>query len=99
MLDITTVEQRYFELMINKTKYEIEPCKLKTLKQLMNLSSFDNEAGFDEYIKLIKKIIDKNRANQPIAMSVLEDLNMDQINSILVEYMKWMHEIKNSPNL
>lgn len=99
MLDINTINQGYFELKINGVEYNVEPCAVKTLKEFMALKRKESEEGFDEYISLLKKIIDKNKSNKKIAKSVLEEISLVQLNYILAEYMSWMKEIKNSPNL
>jgi len=99
MLDISTINQSSFELKINGVEYKVEPCTVKTLKEFISIKSKNSEEAFTEYVSLVKKIIDKNKSNNQIALSTLEDLTFVELNYILAEYMTWMKNIKNSPNL
>lgn len=105
MFDIKSVNKRYFELKLSmdtdkgdKTiKLKVEPPKLKVIKLITSITkSKDNT--LEDLAQAIKMILDKNKDGVKVPIEYIEELDMDQMNSLLTSYFKWLQENKNSKN-
>lgn len=108
MFDINGVNKRYFELTLHETtdegeikdsiKLEVEPPKLKVLKNLTRLSNAKGSNTIGELTDSIKLILNKNKAKIKVPEVFIEDLDMDQMDILLTEYFNWLNNTKKSPN-
>jgi hypothetical protein len=96
MFDINSVNKRHFNIKLNDLELNVEPPKVKTLKKIVGLAkNKDDENALSEAIGLI---LSKNQTGYKIPDEVIDDLDIDQYNSILIEFFKWLGEVRNSPN-
>ncbi|URZ07539.1 hypothetical protein [Clostridium felsineum] len=98
MFDISKINKRYWTVKINNMVLEVEPPKLKTLKNLLALSKSENEAVIDDLRNSIKGILDKNRKHQKVPYEIIEELDFDEMQQILNAYFDWLVKEKNSKN-
>ncbi len=98
MLDISTINRRYFNIKINDVELEVEPPKIKVLRKIVDLSKNHNNNAIDELSEAVKMILSKNKTGYKVPDEVIDELDMDQYLTILTEYFKWLNEVKNSPN-
>lgn len=108
MFDINGINKRYFEVTIYKTtdegeiedsiKLEVEPPKLKVLKKITRLSKTSEENTIEELTDSIRLILNKNKSKKKVPEEFIEDLDMDQMDSLLTSYFDWLNNAKNSPN-
>jgi uncharacterized protein YqgV (UPF0045/DUF77 family) len=98
MFDITTVNKRYFEIKIDTLTLEVEPPKVKVLKQIVALSKSKNEEKMDNYVQAVIKILNKNKSNYKVPEELIDELDFDQLNQIVTSYFEWLGEQRNSKN-
>jgi uncharacterized protein YrzB (UPF0473 family) len=105
MFDINTINKRYFDINISvrddegnehSIKLEVEPPKLKTLKKIVALSK--DKEDEDSLSQAISMILNKNKAGSKVPEEIIEELDLDQYNAILIEFFKWLGEVRNDPN-
>lgn len=98
MFDISTISKRYFSIKINDIEIEVEPPKIKTLKKIITLSKNHGEDAINELSEAVKIILSKNKTGYQVPDEIIDEIDLDQYNAILIEYFKWISEVKNSPN-
>lgn len=108
MFDIKTISQRYFEVKLsinddegNEIKsitVEVEPPKLKVLKKITAISKGTNEDAIENLTDSIRIMLNKNKAKTKVSEDYIEELDLDQMNNLLMEYFKWLGETKESKN-
>lgn len=108
MFDISTVSKRYFEIKLSLTdeddnitksiELEVEPPKLKFLKELMAIQKTSNEDAIDDLSNAITKMLSKNKSKYKVPIEFIDDLNYDQMQEILIAYFDWLSKEKNSKN-
>ncbi|WP_143316866.1 hypothetical protein [Clostridium sp. HBUAS56017] len=98
MLDINTINKRYFNIKIGDLTLDVEPPKIKALKKITALSKANDESAMDELTEAVKLILSKNKKKCKVPEKVIDELDLDQIQQILIEFFKWLSESKNSPN-
>jgi hypothetical protein len=98
MLDINTINRRYFEIKIDGVKLDVEPPTMKSLKKIVAISKNRSESTIDELSEAVNMILSKNRTGYKVSDETIDNLDIDQLQEILTEYFKWLTEVKNSPN-
>ena len=105
MLDISTINRRYFDINISVQDDEgkthnislnVEPPKVKTLNKIISLSKDkENEDTMSEAILLV---LNKNKSGYKVSKEIIDELDTDEYVTILTEYFNWVAEVRNSPN-
>lgn len=95
MFDFNLINKRYFDVKLNDITLEVEPPTLKTLKKISRLSK--SEDTMEDFIKIMIKILNKNRRNIDVS-HIIENLDQDQIQAFITEFLDWLNEVKNSKN-
>ncbi len=98
MFDISTVSKRYFGIKLGDLSLEVEPPKIKALKKITALSKSRDEDAMDDLSTAVGMILSKNKSGYTVPDSVIDDLDLDQMNEILTAYFEWLAKSKNSPN-
>lgn len=101
MFKITNVPTRYFEMEApdNYKVLHIEPPKLKTLQQIVELGSAKN-VGVTNMADIASRIISKNREHRRVSADmVMEWMNVHQLQAFFSEFTRWINSTKaNDPN-
>ncbi len=104
MLDLTLIGSRYYPIKLQYITQEIvkdlilelEPCKLKTIRKFQNLAKNAGEADLSE---IVLEILNKNKGNIKVTEEMIEELSIDQMQVLLIEYFNWIAKEKsNNPN-
>ena len=95
MFDINAINKRYFNIKIGEVILDVEPPKIKSLKKIVSLSKNRNEDALSEAISLI---LSRNKTGYVVPDEMIDELDMDQYNAILIEFFKWIGEVKSDPN-
>lgn len=98
MFDLNIVSKRYFTVKINNTILHVEPPKIKVLKKITALSKSRNEDAMEDLSEAVKMILNKNKKNYKVTSELVDELDFDQLNSILTAYFEWLSTEKNSKN-
>ena len=98
IFDLNFINKRYFEMKIGETIIEIEPPTKKMLSKITSLRSIKEEEATNGLYEAVAMILNKNKSNITISPDVIDELNLDQINSIITTYFTWLSKEKNSPN-
>jgi hypothetical protein len=107
MFDISTINKRYFGIKLTITddedkersiEIEVEPPKVKVLKNLMKVRKTANEDAMNELSEAIRKMLSKNKANYIVPIEYIDELDSDQMVEILNAYFEWLGKEKNSKN-
>lgn len=107
MLDLSKIKRRYFELKLGGEKLELEPPKVKTLKNIMALSKElgdmdESEIDFDAVTRLtevITGILSKNKQKKKFDAEYVEDnIDLDDMILILESYFEWVGKVQSDPN-
>ena len=106
MFDMRNLETRFFDVRLpNGLKLEVEPPKLKVLKAITAMAKIDMESiteetdVFDALADALSKALSKNKQNKTITTDfILENMNIDQMQGLLMEYFTWVGEIQNTKN-
>lgn len=100
MLNMSTINRRYFSIKINDMELEVEPPKIKVLRKVVDLSKRfkSGDGSIEELSEAVKLILSKNKTGYKVSDEMIDDLDMDQYLTILTEYFNWLTEVKNSPN-
>lgn len=101
MFRIANVAVRYYEFEHPETRkvLHIEPPKLKTLRNLQNISKSDT-TSIDEMAEAIAKVIGKNKERVRVEPEkILEWMDSDQLAAFIKDYLSWLNkEKKRDPN-
>lgn len=96
MVDLNLVHGRYFNVKIGEITLDIEPCKLKTIRRFTALA---NNAGDEDLVEIAVSLLNKNKTKYVVSTEMVEELDIDQINYLLLEYFNWIAKEKaNNPN-
>lgn len=108
MFDISSVNKRYFGTKLTITddegkehslQLEVEPCRLKTLRKLIDVSKDDGPEALDNLYGAMQKLLSKNRSRTKVQMDYIEAMNYDELQAILTAYFEWLVNTKsNNPN-
>nr|DAL36498.1 MAG TPA_asm: hypothetical protein [Caudoviricetes sp.] len=107
MFDVATLSRRYFGLRLTvetddgkrDIDLEIEPPKLKTMKRLMALSKAgEDENQIDMLTDAMQKLLSKNKSGYKVPRELIEELNFDELQAILEEFLSWIAEVQNQKN-
>ncbi len=98
MFDIDTISKRYFRIKINNIEIDVEPPKLKALKQITSLAKAKNEDAVDDLVEAVRIMLNKNKTGYQVQDDLIDELDFDQLLEILTAYFKWIGEVRNSPN-
>jgi hypothetical protein len=102
MLDLTTVNRRYFPVKLNGRVLEVEPPKLKTLNKLVGISKAASNGDIDAFTEmtpLIAQLLSKNKKNIRISPAAVEEnLDSDSMVLLLSEFIAWINREKSDPN-
>lgn len=97
MLDLNLVNGRYFEVKVGEFILELEPCKLKTLRKFQKLAK--NAEDDEDIIDIASAILNKNKKKTKISDEVIGEIDIDQLNTLLLEYFSWVSKEKQAnPN-
>lgn len=101
MFKISNVKTRYYELEAPDSGKVIfiEPPKLKTLRNLENLSRQDSPT-IESMAEQIARVISKNKAGRKVtADQVMEWMTTDELSEFISDYLRWLNKEKTSdPN-
>ena len=86
MIDLNTINKRYFDVKIADYTLQLEPCSLKTLRKL---SEVDSKTTLRELTDLIAVLLNKNRTNFKVPIEVVENISIPQMTLLLSAYMEW----------
>ena len=96
MVDLNLINGRYFNVKIGEITLDIEPCKLKTIRRFTALA---NNAGDEDLVEIAVSLLNKNKTKYVVSTEMVEELDIDQINYLLLEYFNWIAKEKaNNPN-
>ncbi len=98
MFDISTVNKRYFGIKLNNIELEVEPPKIKALKKITSLSKSNDEDAMDNLASAVTMILNKNKTGFKVANELIEELDLDQLTSILTAYFEWLGKERESKN-
>lgn len=108
MFDINSIDKRYFDVtltitgdndkVINKLTLQVEPPKLKVMKKLISIRKAASEEIIDELAESIKKLLSKNKSHYDVPIEYVDELDFDEMITLLDEYFNWIGETKNNPN-
>lgn len=108
MFDISSVNKRYFDIRLSLTdeegntvksiQLEVEPPKLKLLKELMAVQKSSDENAMDDLTEAIRKMFSKNKSRFNVPAEFIDDLDSDQMHEILSAYFDWINKEKSSKN-
>lgn len=107
MFDIKSLNKRYFEIKITVTDdedqehsvtLELEPPKLKTFIKITSLVKKADESVMEELKEALRILLNKNKTKYKVPDLILDNLEFDEILGILMEFFKWIGEVKNSKN-
>jgi hypothetical protein len=98
MFDTSLVNKRYFDITIEGVQLQVEPPKLKTLKKITSLSKVKKEDSIEELTEAVKMMLNKNKDNYTVSDELVEELDFDQLTSILTSFFEWLNNTKNSKN-
>lgn len=98
MFDIDAVSKRYFSIKINGSAIEVEPPKRKTLKKLMKLSKNTSEESIDDLYDEVRSLLNKNRTGYVVPEEWVDDLDLDQLISLLSAFFAWIGQVRKDPN-
>lgn len=96
MFKISNVKTRYFEFEApdDLRALHIEPPKLKTIRQMQNISKKD-EPGVDDMARVVAKIIGKNKEGRPVNPDLVMDwMDFDQLGAFIDAFLSWMNDAK-----
>lgn len=103
MFDMKSLTTRYFEVRLqNGLKLDVEPPKIKALKKILTLTRVDgefNEATLSDLVEGVSLVLSKNKQSKTITVEfITNEFDLAAMQSLLVEYFKWVGEIQNSKN-
>ncbi|MDP4174140.1 MAG: hypothetical protein Q8933_09250 [Bacteroidota bacterium] len=98
MFDISAVNKRYFTIKIENITLEVEPPKVKALKEIVALAKSKGEDVMDNYARAVEMILNKNKSNYKVPETLIDELDFDQLNEIVTAYFGWLGEQRNSKN-
>ena len=106
MLDISTINKRYFDITLavtddndkeHKIKLEVGPPKVKVLRKMTHIKSAGDDA-IDELADAIRKILSNNRSKFKVPQEYIDELDFEEIQGIFSAYMEWVAKNRNDPN-
>lgn len=98
MLDLNNIEKRYFDVKVKNIRLQLEPPSKKMLKQVVGLTDKKGGDETDELYEAAKMILNKNRTNYKVKQEMVDELDFDEISTLLTEYFNWIAKTKSSPN-
>lgn len=98
MFDVNSVNKRYFSIKIGEVALEVEPPKIKTLKQVMALSKTRDASAINDLASAVSMVLSKNKTGYVVSEDLIDELDLDQLNEILTAFFRWLVETKNLPN-
>jgi UPF0288 family protein (methanogenesis marker protein 3) len=110
MLDLTTLNTRYFDIKLNKPGgapmvLHLEPCKLKTLTKMLDVTKEAAQATGDNtgtvlesLVSVVYDILNKNKGRVRVSKETVEELSFDQLIQIITAYMEWLQDTKKTKN-
>lgn len=99
LFDVSGVSRRYFEVKIGEVLFEVEPPKLKKMRQFLELSKMRNEDVMENLTVALSDILSKNKTGTAVSADYIEEnLNFDEMNALLNAYFAWVGTEKRSPN-
>lgn len=100
MFDVSTVSKRYFQVRLGGKELDVEPPKLKKLRQFMELTKVRSEDVMDNLTEALSGILSKNKTGYTVSADFVEEnLNFDEMNDLLTQYFEWVGQERNSnPN-
>ncbi|SCL88034.1 hypothetical protein [Sporanaerobacter sp. PP17-6a] len=107
MFDLEQINKRYFDLKLKveddngamkNIQLQIKPPKIKTLKKVIALSAVKDEEAIDDLADAVKMILANNKSNYKVTDKIVDNLNIDQLNTILVAYFQWLSIEQKNPN-
>lgn len=98
IFDVSTISKRYFSIKIGEVALEVEPPKIKTLKQIMSLSKSRDASAINDLASAVSMVLSKNKTGYAVSEDLIDELDLDQMNEILTAYFGWLVETKNLPN-
>ena len=107
MFDVKSINHRYFEVKLSITNevgeveksvvVEVEPPKVKVLKRLTGLTK-SKENTMEELTECVRLILNKNKDKTEIPVEYIEEMDFDEMQSLILEYFNWLGKTRNLPN-
>lgn len=98
MFDVSSINKRYFKVIINGKEIEVEPPKIKALRRISELAKKQSEDPVNDLYVAVSMILSKNRTGYKVPEEVIDELDTDQLNGILEAYFNWIEGITKDPN-
>lgn len=97
MLDFSKITQRTLEVKLNeKITIHLTPPKMKLLNKMYGMA---NSEDTEDISSVLSEILSKNTEKKKISKDWVEDnFTIDEVSLLLQEYVKWIENIKKSPN-
>lgn len=97
MLDFSKITQRTLEVKLNeKITIHLTPPKMKLLNKMYGMA---NSEDTEDISSVLSEILSKNTEKKKISKDWVEDnFTIDEASLLLQEYVKWIENIKKSPN-
>jgi len=97
MLDLNLINGRYFTVKIGGLVLDLEPCKLKTLRKFTAIAK--NATTDDDLVLIVQEVLQKNKNRIEVPIELVEELDLDQMNELLIEFFNWQAKEKSAnPN-
>lgn len=97
MFDLNSINKRFFEIKVGDTILELEPPNLKMLKKINKLAKVNDSDSMDELEEVVKGLLNKNRKKIDVS-GIVENLDTDQMQMFMLEFLRWLNDVKNSKN-
>jgi hypothetical protein len=99
MFDMNQINKRYWDVKFTNGLFlSVECPKLKTLRKITELTK-SKENAIESLAEALSMALSKNKQGKTITSDFIEEnFNIDDINNILLNYIDWVKNVKNSPN-
>lgn len=100
MLDLSSLKKEHFTVKTQSGDiFELNPPKIKVLRKAEELSSSTGEKSFEDLACAVATILSGNKTGKKVTEKYVEDnLDIDDIDSFLKEYFKWITRVRKNPN-
>lgn len=99
MLDLAQFQRQSFDVTLpDGTAVQLEPPKIKTLRQLEDMMK-SGGASVDMVADMLLLILNKNRAKKKFTKKQIDEQFETDIAAVLIgRYFDWVRGVKNDPN-
>jgi len=99
MFDMKNINKRYWDVKFTNGLFlSVECPKLKTLRKITDLTK-DRENIVENLCGALALALSKNKQGKKITSDFIEEnMDIDDINSLLTSYFEWIKCVKSDPN-